>query len=691
MELGFRSRRFFRCTVFALALVVNGECARATDYVWAGGIGNWTASQWFPNPGYPNSFADSAKIDLDIGSINSTVTLNSNVNLGSLSIRSGDTLQILGGNLALASDMNSNGSLRIGDASNTGSLALTGASVFSGSGITQLGKSGSHLFGQSAQKTETLIIAAGHTLSGSGTLLNLKITNQGRIFADTGAELWIDAIGIDGLLNQGIVEIKDGGYIQLNTALVGGSLLSGIGGRIGGVGAIDGATIGGTLSVDYDATIALRNTVQVNDTLQVGNALTSGALRIAGNATLAGPGRTVMANPVAQVFGETSNKTETLTIAADHTLRGTGSIYNVGIKNQGRIVSDGSSGLLIDIRGSSGFLNQGVLEISNDSRLRVYGAIAGGEIKGGVGARITGELTLDGVKLTGTLTFDQSAQVKTRNTLTVTDTLSVGDANAPASLLLESDTSLSGAGRTVLGNSTSSIAGASGTGSERLTLASGHTLSGSGTLSNMGVVNRGRIEIGPDDVMTFVQTVVNQNLASAVTVVNGSIVGGSFDLRAGTLQGSGTFAGLVSQLGGTIAPGNSVGKLALNGTLVQGEGATLAFDIAGMVPGLQHDWLAIDGDGLLNGQLTAIFGYAAKVGDSFVVLTSTNGNFTGSFDNIVANAGILLSPTYAPNSVTLTVIAVPEPENSLLMLIGIGLLCAVRPGRKREMDGTTVC
>ena len=55
--------------------------------------------------------------------------------------------------------------------------------------------------------------------------------------------------------------------------------------------------------------------------------------------------------------------------------------------------------------------------------------------------------------------------------------------------------------------------------------------------------------------------------------VNGSLAGNVTVGTAGTLGGNGTIAGLVTN-NGTLAPGNSIGLLTVNGSFVQSAGST---------------------------------------------------------------------------------------------------------------------
>jgi fibronectin-binding autotransporter adhesin len=101
------------------------------------------------------------------------------------------------------------------------------------------------------------------------------------------------------------------------------------------------------------------------------------------------------------------------------------------------------------------------------------------------------------------------------------------------------------------------------------------------------------------------------------------------DFRGGRLEGAGTInlgAPLV-QNGGTLAPGNSAGKTTIEGGYTLGGGA-LEIEIAGHgTAGANWDLVEVNGtvdlvgsNGLLDGMLNVILGFAPSLGDEFLVL-----------------------------------------------------------------------
>ena len=124
--------------------------------------------------------------------------------------------------------------------------------------------------------------------------------------------------------------------------------------------------------------------------------------------------------------------------------------------------------------------------------------------------------------------------------------------------------------------------------------------------------------------------------------------GGMFDVLEGTLAGNGTLGGNVDNDSGTIAPGNSVGVLTINGDLSNGAGGTVAIEIEGTDGAgevLGHDQLQVTGSSTLAGTLDITTGaysdstVRATV-DSFTLITAAGGS-TGTFDTVNYNGDAL--------------------------------------------------
>lgn len=133
-------------------------------------------------------------------------------------------------------------------------------------------------------------------------------------------------------------------------------------------------------------------------------------------------------------------------------------------------------------------------------------------------------------------------------------------------------------------------------------------------------------------------------------------VGGSFHVAGGgTLGGHGTVgsgAGSVVTVasGGTIAPGNSIGTLTVNGNLVFAAGSIYQAEIS---PALQSDLINVSGTAVINGGTV----YALKAGGIYTpgsrwTILSADGGVTGRFDTFDQNMPFVdLTLSYDANRV----------------------------------------
>ncbi len=114
-------------------------------------------------------------------------------------------------------------------------------------------------------------------------------------------------------------------------------------------------------------------------------------------------------------------------------------------------------------------------------------------------------------------------------------------------------------------------------------------------------------------------------------------------LPGGKLTGGGTVhisspGALVNA--GSVKPGNSPGRLTINGNLVNTAGANIELELAGMAAG-QFDVLEVRGRITLAGSLdiALLNGYIPSQTQSFLLISATNG-FAGSFDNLIVDGGV---------------------------------------------------
>ncbi|MEQ1756291.1 MAG: autotransporter domain-containing protein [Micropepsaceae bacterium] len=139
---------------------------------------------------------------------------------------------------------------------------------------------------------------------------------------------------------------------------------------------------------------------------------------------------------------------------------------------------------------------------------------------------------------------------------------------------------------------------------------------------------------------------VNGNLTSALNVWQ----------LGGRVQGTGTFTsgagGGFLSLGGTVAPGNSIGTLHV-GPYFQGIGSTIEIELSNSA----SDVLAVSGNAVLDGTVQFLpFGTPATVGQSYNFLTTT-GTVSGHFASVQDLLPGALFPvvTYGSNFAKVTV------------------------------------
>ncbi len=114
-------------------------------------------------------------------------------------------------------------------------------------------------------------------------------------------------------------------------------------------------------------------------------------------------------------------------------------------------------------------------------------------------------------------------------------------------------------------------------------------------------------------------------LPSAVTVESG-----------GTLGGNGTVASAIIANGGTIAPGNSIGTITIAGNFVQQSGSTYAAEIDATG---RSDRIVVGGTATVqSGARLAVTGTAGTIGTRYTLLTAAGG-VTGSYAITQSNAG----------------------------------------------------
>lgn len=140
------------------------------------------------------------------------------------------------------------------------------------------------------------------------------------------------------------------------------------------------------------------------------------------------------------------------------------------------------------------------------------------------------------------------------------------------------------------------------------------------------------------------------------------------DIRDGMLTGegsvrtgSGPIVGQVEAINGTIAPGDGVGTMEIDGRLSLGGGATLQLELGGTTAGSGYDQLIVSDSVALDGTLEIVLVdagaglFTPTVGDVFTLVTYSSEG--GVFDTLDLPAGYEWSVDYGTDSLTLEVLA----------------------------------
>ena len=156
------------------------------------------------------------------------------------------------------------------------------------------------------------------------------------------------------------------------------------------------------------------------------------------------------------------------------------------------------------------------------------------------------------------------------------------------------------------------------------------TLNGINTYSGVTTVSAGTLAVGD----------VNNPQAS---------LAGSVNVNNGTLQGFGNVLGTLTNLGGTVAPGGSIGRLTV-GQFTQSPTGTLRIEVS---PALASQ-LRVLGAANLNGTLALVFQPGVYTPARYPILTASS--ITGTFPNVtgtVPTLGLVQNIVYLPTEVDL--------------------------------------
>ncbi|MBJ6134432.1 autotransporter outer membrane beta-barrel domain-containing protein, partial [Ochrobactrum sp. Q0168] len=149
---------------------------------------------------------------------------------------------------------------------------------------------------------------------------------------------------------------------------------------------------------------------------------------------------------------------------------------------------------------------------------------------------------------------------------------------------------------------------------------------------------------------------------------NASLGGGVIVAPDGTLGGYGTIGGDATFRGGTLSPGNSVGRLTINGNLTLEPGSILETEIAHN----GSDVVNVKGSAAISDSsisITAIDPKSSYQSQQTYTIMHADGGISGTFGTVVSKSAFLdLSITYWANDVRLQIAVKqdptgPEPSN----------------------------
>jgi fibronectin-binding autotransporter adhesin len=534
-----RKRRRVAATaiVSAIALVdctsrVMGATQTST---WVGASSSsWsTATNWNPSNTDPNNGSDSiSDFNVIINSVTSpdvSPTLNISATIDSMTLGTGASLNIQGGNnLTLNGPTLSNNGVIVvnSNQSSFSTLSLTG--TLSGTGTVSLNEGTTQ-----AVLAGTITQSAGQTISGFGEI-TANLTNNGMVDANTSNEALslvtstminsatMEATGGGTLAISGIEVAQSGGQVVASNGVVelvnggqisGGTVTSTLGGAVDVTNSTSGLTnvtnsgqiniVGGS-NLDVSGTLTNNGTITVNS-----NSSSSSEMSFSG-VTLSGTGAIVL-----NYSGANAIIAGTLTQDAGHTISGygeiTASLTNDGVVNANALnqtlslTSNMNNNLTLEAtgggtlalggtnvhvtQGTSGEIlaSNGVVDLINSDN------VAGGTLNtssGGIiqvtnssGAGLSGDPTNSGI-----LNIVGGSGLNVSGNLTNNGTITVNSDDSSNSTLTFTGTTLSGSGTIVLNGPTAQavLAGA-------LNQSSGNTISGFGeitaSLTNNGLVN----------------------------------------------------------------------------------------------------------------------------------------------------------------------------------------------------------
>ncbi|MGO4700113.1 autotransporter-associated beta strand repeat-containing protein [Dyella sp. 2RAB6] len=631
-----------------------------------------------------------------------------NTYTGATTIQSGATLALTGtGSIAASSGVANGGTFDI-----SGTSAGASIKALTGNGGVNLGAQTLTLTNASGSYDGVMAGAGGVAIAGGTQVFSATQSYTGQTMVGTGAMLTLTGAGsiassgavtVDGTLDvtatssgATIQGLSGGGAVSLGSqplTLAGsGQFAGGISGAGGlnvtgaqtlsGSNTYTGATAinGGSLSLQGAGSIATSSGLTLTsgtfDISAAGSGATvanltgSGSVNLGGNVLniaqatgtfdgiIGGTGGLTLSGGTQTLTGVNTYTGATTINGATLALQGNGSIAassGVTLANGNLDISATTSGASIAGLAGTGSVNLGGQPLTITQGNGTFGGVIGG----------AGALTVSGgtQTLSGANTYTGATTV-TGGTLALTG----GGSLVPATVLALNG---SGAAFDISAAGAQTIASLAGVTGSRVALG-GNTLNlGSGTFAGSftgsGILNKQGSAVltvnGDSSAFTGTTNVTAGTLAVGDASSPTAVLGGNVVVSAqGKLQGHGSIGGSVTN-NGMVAPGGSIGTLAVAGNYVQAVGGTLSIEVSPTDASL----LKVGGNANLGGTLALTYDPGTYTAHQYTILTA-GGSVTGTFGNVTstfANGAALgtLTPavTYGANQVGLSLATPSAP------------------------------
>ncbi|MDF1791192.1 MAG: DUF4347 domain-containing protein, partial [Thalassobaculaceae bacterium] len=493
------------------------------------------------------------------------------------------------------------------------------------------------------------------TIGGSDIVLDSHLY----LIVSAGQTLTLNS-GVSFSAGARILATQGGGTVALNGSVSGTNKIWVLGGTTAEIGTTTSAPL---IDIEGNSTVRFTTSGAYTSNIEIQNTATidTGANNVTINGNVADDGTNALVK----------SGTGTLTLSGTNTASGTMTL------NQGTlsVAADGN------LSAGTVTINGGTLAVTGATT--IDNAIAVGASNGtvNVGANVTMSGVVSG---TGNLTKSGASTLTLSGTNTYTGTTTVSggtlsvstDSNLGTGSVALSGGSLTVTGATTIDNDISGTGGLTKTGTDTVILSGTNTYSGGttvngGTLQVSGgnaLADAGSVTVSTGATLDLSGTsetigsltgngTVNIGTGTltltdaASTNFSGSISGtgtiagaGTYTVASGaTLKGTSTFSTAVTiSNGGTIAPGNSPGKIS-TGDLTLANGSTASMEINGTTAGTLYDQIAVTGTVTISSAtLSLTFGYTPSLGDSYILIENDGVDaVTGTFDGLAEGASII--------------------------------------------------